>query len=977
MALAIRDELRSSRLQARYLAGLAADLGYHVEPGPSPAIRFPDDGPYDLRLGYSALPRLLAQLEARDYRIVAQARQSSTMLRLADRGLFLPYHEKSAAGLSLLDRRGTPLYAAWYPLRQYADFGAIPPRLVASLLHIENRGLLDDDRPTRNPAIDWGRLSRAVLDQLLSRFDPERATPGGSTLATQIEKYRHSPGGRTDSPAEKLRQMASASVRAYLDGADTRAARRRIVLDYLNTVPLAARAAFGEVNGIGDGLWAWYGRDFAEINRLLADDAGDLAQRALAYKQALSLLVAQRRPSYYLLQGAAELDALTDAHLRLLAAEGIVPPALRDAALAQKLRFAPPPSEAAPAFVALKAPNALRTQLAAQLRSTSLYDLDRLDLTATGTFDAALQARITDALRQLRTPERARTKGLYGERLLRDGDDPARLVVSFTLFERGTDRNRLLVQTDNVDQPFDLNQGARLDLGSTAKLRTLATYLEIVAELHARHAGQTADALRQAPRHDRDALGAWALDYLAAAQDRSLDAMLDAAMERRYSASPATQFFTGGGQHSFSNFDPADDGRVLTVREAFRRSVNLVFIRLMRDIVAYAMYQPEGAAAQLLEDAGDPLRQDYLARFADREGRQFLARFFRKYRGKSADEALELLLQGVSRTPSRTAMAILSVRPELDFAGFAALMREHLAEQTLGDAALRELYRRYAPERHPLADRGYLAGVHPLELWLVAHLRAHPHAGLAEVTAASHAERQDVYGWLFRTGRRAAQDVRIRTMMETEAFEDILQRWRRLGYPFESLTPSYASAIGASGDRPAALAELIGIIVNDGLRLPSVRIERLRFATGTPYDTELERVPAPAERVLPVAVARALRAALIDVVEEGTARRLKGGFKRDGRPLPVGGKTGTGDHRYEIHSRGGRVVTSRVVSRSATFVFMIDDRWFGSLTAYVPGADAARYSFTSALPVQFLRALADDLLPLLDEAAPSPPEGAR
>ena len=66
------------------------------------------------------------------------------------------------------------------------------------------------------------------------------------------------------------------------------------------------------------------------------------------------------------------------------------------------------------------------------------------------------------------------------------GDNPARLTFSFTLFERGPDANLLRVQTDNLDQPFDINSGARLNLGSTAKkLRTLVTYLEIItSSLH-------------------------------------------------------------------------------------------------------------------------------------------------------------------------------------------------------------------------------------------------------------------------------------------------------------------------------------------------------------------------------------------------------------------------------------------------------------------------------------------------------------
>jgi hypothetical protein len=39
------------------------------------------------------------------------------------------------------------------------------------------------------------------------------------------------------------------------------------VLDYLNTVPLSAKPGYGEVNGLGDGMWVWYGRDFERSAR--------------------------------------------------------------------------------------------------------------------------------------------------------------------------------------------------------------------------------------------------------------------------------------------------------------------------------------------------------------------------------------------------------------------------------------------------------------------------------------------------------------------------------------------------------------------------------------------------------------------------------------------------------------------------------------------------------------------------------------
>ena len=117
--------------------------------------------------------------------------------------------------------------------------------------------------------MEWDRLARSVGDLVLSKLGSDRSVAGASTLATQIEKYRHSPEGRTSSSSEKLRQMVSASIRAYLDGPTTLEARRRIVTEYLNSVPLAAARGYGEVVGISDGLWAWYGTDFDEANRLL------------------------------------------------------------------------------------------------------------------------------------------------------------------------------------------------------------------------------------------------------------------------------------------------------------------------------------------------------------------------------------------------------------------------------------------------------------------------------------------------------------------------------------------------------------------------------------------------------------------------------------------------------------------------------------------------------------------------------------
>ena len=92
----------------------------------------------------------------------------------------------------------------------------------------------------------------------------------GSTLATRLEKLRHSPDGHTGSVAEKMRQVISASLRAYDKGPNTIGAQREIICDYINSMPLAATKNRREVIGLADGLHDWYGADFATVNRLLS-----------------------------------------------------------------------------------------------------------------------------------------------------------------------------------------------------------------------------------------------------------------------------------------------------------------------------------------------------------------------------------------------------------------------------------------------------------------------------------------------------------------------------------------------------------------------------------------------------------------------------------------------------------------------------------------------------------------------------------
>jgi hypothetical protein len=225
----VLDELRTSEYQARELARLAREAQFAVEPGASPSIRFPSMGPYDARLGYASLPDFVARLSASGFDIESQARHSPRLQSLEDWGLYPVYHEKDRAGLRIVGRDGSLLFGASYPKNVYERFEDVPQVVVDALLFVENREVLDTRYPKRNPAVEWDRLGRAALCVLsVAGADADRA-----------ERARHrrsrssALAARPVGSPPALRQMASASLRAY-QRRDTTAAQRAIVVDYVN-----------------------------------------------------------------------------------------------------------------------------------------------------------------------------------------------------------------------------------------------------------------------------------------------------------------------------------------------------------------------------------------------------------------------------------------------------------------------------------------------------------------------------------------------------------------------------------------------------------------------------------------------------------------------------------------------------------------------------------------------------------------------
>lgn len=953
-------EARTAIFQSTFLPVLDSWLTWHVAPGSSGAVIFPHRGPYDTERGYSRLPEFQTRLEARGYQLLEQARFSPALALATRIGLSPPIREKPFAWLKIRSRDEGVIYDAARPVYRIQSMDSVPPLVIRSLLVMENRQLVENTDPRANPAVDWGRLARAAVLATGSKLGLPVKFQGGSTLAVQIEKYRHSEGGRTGSVGDKVRQIASASLRAYRDGSDTRAAQQTIILDYLNTVPLGAAPGYGEVDGIGEGLRVWFGLDPA---RVFADltSARSTRAKAKAYKPVLALLCSVRSPNW-LSQNRKELDRRVTFYQDALCASGVIDKSLRNRLAKTPIRFHSPELVDPTPYSQRKASDLVRRELVSTLGLRDLYELDRLDLAVTSTFDATLQDSVVALFNRLGNPEVAAAHGLYGQHLL-GAADPGRIAYSLLLVEHTPGGELVRVQADNLNGPFDLNSDMRMELGSTAKLRTLGQYLQIVERLHGELYGLDRGTLAKRASAARDPITAWATQEHLANPEVSVDTLFQHALNRTYSASPYESFYTGGGVHVFHNFDPDDNGRILTIREALVHSTNLVFVRLMRDIVRYEEARLPYDVNAVMSNSANPIRQRLLVKASDQESRQVLWHAYSRLRGATPAQIPTRLL-GVLPPGPKTTRRLSILYFAWNSGASASSLSAWLAQDGIriapDDAAA--LTKKYGNLRFGIKDYAYLLGHHPLEIWCAREIYGRPNATWDVVLDRSTAVRQQAQRWLFDPRLKRAQDLRLRTIIEQDAFDRIAVDWRRLAFPFQHLVPSYATAIGSSADRPEALAELIGIVVNDGVRRPPRFIRDLRFGADTPYEALYEKTPDLDQRVMSVSEARALRGALGQVVARGTAERLNGAFRtEEGDTISLGGKTGSGDNRLHMFAHGGRLIATQAVNRTATFVFYLGDRYYGVLTASVSGPRAGDYTFTSALPLQVLKLLAPQI----------------
>ena len=262
-----------------------------------------------------------------------------------------------------------------------------------------------------------------------------------------------------------------------------------------------------------------------------------------------------------------------------------------------------------------------------------------------------------------------------------------------------------------------------------------------------------------------------------------------------------------------------------------------------------------------------------LEEIADEESRAALRRAYQNYTSRRRKRSSTGCSAPKATSERRLAILFFAWRIGTDEEALDRLAQKHERQNRAVDVA--RLFRAYQNPRLTLS-RLCLSARHPPARSLVRQRLSQEcqicHGTISLPTAAARPRRLVVAAQYSRNHR--AQDLRLRIRMERDAFARMTPYWQRLGFPFKTLVPSYATAIGSSSDRPVALAELVGILVNDGVRRPATSTDQNPFRRRTPPMKLCSNQSAnTGEQVLAPEVARTVRKAMAEVVEQGTARR--------------------------------------------------------------------------------------------------------
>ena len=155
-------------------------------------------------------------------------------------------------------------------------------------------------------------------------------------------------------------------------------------------------------------------------------------------------------------------------------------------------------------------------------------------------------------------------------------------------------------------------------------------------------------------------------------------------------------------------------------------------------------------------------------------------------------------LDSMRPTPIRMAAVHRYLLPHASQESFNTFVRSHLTgaklTEKLTDERLIRLYDSYGPGSYDLPDQGFIAKVHPLDLWMMGYLLNHPDATFKDIVKASQFERQEVVktylavvrghppeaGEIDHALTRLKDDVDLLGQTVIQTAQDALTRYHRL-----------------------------------------------------------------------------------------------------------------------------------------------------------------------------------------------------
>ena len=143
-------------------------------------------------------------------------------------------------------------------------------------------------------------------------------------------------------------------------------------------MPLAAAPGYGEIHGLGEGLYAWFGIRLSDAVKDL-QAAKPTPAKLRAFKHALALLISVRAPSVFLVDERSSLEDKVSQFTRLMARDGVIDGDFAAQLQDTPIKFLPTaPLPPQPSSGKNKAANAIRVNLMEALGMNNLYDLESL-----------------------------------------------------------------------------------------------------------------------------------------------------------------------------------------------------------------------------------------------------------------------------------------------------------------------------------------------------------------------------------------------------------------------------------------------------------------------------------------------------------------------------------------------------------------------------------------------------------------------